>query len=65
MPEKTHARNGDLVEHFLQSGAMTWRVSIKAVYVTTLSHHKEGLVKPASLSLQVTVSSNKHLTREN
>lgn len=53
-----------LSEHFLQAGAVMWRVSINAVYVSTPSHHKESLVRPASLSLHVTVSSNKHLTRE-
>lgn len=51
--------------YFLQPRAVTWRVGLQSsVYVITGALYKEGLVRSASLSAQVTAS-NKHLSREN
>lgn len=47
-----HPRNGDWQSTFCSLGQWLGELGIKAVYVTTHSLHKEGLVKSASLSFK-------------
>lgn len=55
-----------LAVYLLQSRAVTSRVRLRSSgYVITHALYKEGLVRSASLSVQVTVGSNKHLSQEN